>query len=341
MFDQYLVRVAGYYKDVSNEQLSTYRPSYISDDGLVNYSVNASNTYRDIRGFELTLSKNRGDWFQGFVNYTYDVRTSGYFGYGSYYEDKQLQRNYIRDDVTHYQNKPVPQPYARANVDLFTPEDYGPEFSGIYLLGDWRVNFVASWSSGSFFSWAGGGTTAGAENNVQWKDSWNVNSRISKNFRIGPANIQLFADISNLFNFKQMGYQNGFAVQGKDFENYMKSLHLPSEIVGDETNKKFGYPNIPGEDRPGDYRKDGVAFTPMVSVTSLSTVTTPAASALYHDLSTGRWMQYANGAWSEASSDRVNQVLEDKAYIDMPNLDYFSFLNPRNIFYGIRLSYDF
>jgi hypothetical protein len=34
-------------------------------------------------------------------------------------------------------------------------------------------------------------------------------------------------------------------------------------------------------------------------------------------------------------------VLDDKAYIDMPNFDSINFLEPRNIFFGVRLSFDF
>jgi hypothetical protein len=33
-------------------------------------------------------------------------------------------------------------------------------------------------------------------------------------------------------------------------------------------------------------------------------------------------------------------VIDDKAYIDMPNMDTFTFLNPRRIFFGLRLSLD-
>jgi hypothetical protein len=35
----------------------------------------------------------------------------------------------------------------------------------------------------------------------------------------------------------------------------------------------------------------------------------------------------------------VQQVLDDKAYIDMPNQGFLTFLNPRDIFFGLRLSF--
>jgi hypothetical protein len=39
-------------------------------------------------------------------------------------------------------------------------------------------------------------------------------------------------------------------------------------------------------------------------------------------------------------SNRTQKVLDSKAYIDMPNLDFFTFLDPRNFFWGIRFSVD-
>ena len=44
---------------------------------------------------------------------------------------------------------------------------------------------------------------------------------------------------------------------------------------------------------------------------------------------------YVNGQWSEMDAGRMKQILDDKAYVDMPNISSFWFLNPRNIFFGI------
>lgn len=301
LFDQFLVRLAGYYKDVSDEN---YLVTYTSADNLVNYTTSTPNRYRDHRGFELTLTKNRGDWIQGFVNYTYAVSTTGYFGVGRSYQDRNQQREYLRDNV--YQTKPIPRPVARANIDLFTPEQYGPEFAGISLLGDWRVNFVASYSAGTYFTWTAGAGTAGIEYNAQWKDYFNVNMRLSKNIRIAQANVQFFVDVSNLFDFKYFSYALGFS-DSKDYFNYMKSLHLPADVAGDETHPKFGYTNYPGDDRPGDYRT--VPYEPYDP--------------------------------NDPDPAHKQRVLDTKAYIDMPNQPWLAFLNPRNIFYGIRIGFDF
>lgn len=294
--DEFLLRAAGYYKDVS---LENYLVRYVSQDGSVNYTSSTPNSYEDIRGFEFTATKNRGNWIQGFVNYTYDVITSGYFGYAYYYQNAAQQREYIANNV--YQSKPTPRPYGRANIDFFTPPDFGPDVAGISLLGDWRLNLTGSWFSGQWFTWAGPGGSGGTSivNNVEWTDSWGLDMRLSKNFRISHLNLEFFVDAINLLNLKQMGYQMGFS-DSKDLNDYMMSLHLPADIAGDETNPKLGYVNHPGNDRPGDYRK--VDYKPY---------------------------------------DPNNPNPSDKSYIDMPNIDYLAFLNPRAFYYGIRFSYDF
>lgn len=296
LFDQLLLRVAGYYKDVS---LQSRLVTYVSRDNKVSYSRTEPNNYQDVRGFEITLTKNRGDWVQGFINYTYDVRTAGNFGFGTYYESASLQRRYEAETRDAYQEKPIPRPFANANIDIFTPDDFGPKTGNIHLFGDLRFSFVTTWTSGFYFTWAGGGSIPGIENNVQWNDFFNVELRISKSFNLLGVNLQIFVDISNLLNTKYMT-QYGF-VDNSDYLAYMKSLHLPSE-VGDP----LGYGNIPGNDRPGDYR-------------------------------TGPYIP-----WDlNASESQKKEWSENKSYIDMPNQEFFSFLNPRDVFWGLKLSFNF
>jgi hypothetical protein len=246
LFDQFLVRVAGYYKDISEQpRLITYQ----SRNNSVNYTIPEPNSYEDIRGFEITLTKNRGEWVRGFINYTYMVNSSGFFGLRRYYENPALQRDEERNTAAFYQTKPVPRPYGRANIDFFTPLGFGPELGGIHVLEDIVVNILAIYSAGNYFSWTGpGATKPGFPNNIQWADFYNVDIRISKGFNFGMVRFELFADIFNVFNMKYMSYQAGFA-NAEDWDDYMKSLHLPDDIAG-----QFNYGNIPGDDRPGDIR---------------------------------------------------------------------------------------
>lgn len=295
LFDMFLFKIAGYYKDVSKQPRLVW---YTSRDNSVNYQIPEPNSYVDIRGFEITLTKNRGDWVRGFVNYTYMSTKSGYFGLRNYYENPTLQRDEERNTREFYQEKPVAQPYARANIDLFTPINFGPSIGSIKPLQDIHVNILASYSSGRHFSWTGpGGVRQGYENNIKWKDYFNVDLRISKEIRFKPITFEVFCDISNLFNIKYMDYQGGF-INLQDWDDYMTSLHLPDDIAG-----QFHYGNIPGDDKPGDYRK-------------------------------GPYIPWDDNA----SESQKEEWRKNKSYIDMPNLSYATFLNPRSVFWGIRLN---
>jgi hypothetical protein len=302
LFDMVLVRVAAYYKDVTNEP---FLVEYVSSNSTVDYNVSTPNLYRDIRGFEVTVDKKRGSWIQGFINYTYDVRTNGFFGYGTYYQSATQNRTF--QQLNPQQTKPIPRPYARANVYFFTPPDLGPSLGPLSFLGEWRLDVIANWQSGFYFTWAGGGGASipGIQNNVQWRDYYNVDIRVSKNFRISKLNLELYMDIYNLFNIKYMSGSSfdGF-IRGQDFDAYMKSLHLPA--FSPEVAQQMGYANIPGNDRPGDYRT--VPYEPYDP--------------------------------NDPSPSHKQYVLDNKAYIVMPNEITFAFLNPAQYFFGLRLSVD-
>ncbi|MCX6144147.1 MAG: carboxypeptidase-like regulatory domain-containing protein [Ignavibacteriales bacterium] len=329
IMDMFLLRIAAYYKDISNER---YLVEYIGYNNTPDYTVSTPNLYEDVRGFEITLRKNRGNWIQGFVNYTYMVSTSGHFGWGVNYQNAVDQRNYQRNNPI--QSKPIPQPYARANIDLFTPENFGPKFGGINPLADWRLSILGSYSAGFYFTYVGGGSFPGVSNNLQWKDQYGLDIRLSKTFNLfDRVNLMLFMDVSNVLNLKQLTTYGD--VDGTDFDRYLKSLHLPEEM-----NQFYG--QIPGSDRAGDYRAEGVAYQPMVYTKNLTEVGTQDryTSPIYYEFSSRSYYRWVNNTWQPANQSEVDQVLKDKAYIHMPTQDWWNFLNPRDFYFGLRMSFD-
>ena len=291
IYSDFLIKLAAYYKDITNQPGSIY---YENIDATVQYSITQNNNYYDIRGFEITLNKRSGDWIGGFINYTYDVRTSGYFGVRRYYEDPNKQREYER--LNPYISRPHPRPYARANISLKSPQDSGPEWGGIWPLANWYLNFIADWRSGSYYLYQ---VSEKIEHDVQWKDWFNLDLRLAKIFQIGNFfDIQFYIDITNVFNFKYMNYA-GFS-DNYDWESYLESLNFSWE-ADDQL----------GDDKIGDYRAPGVAFDPL----ELNPDNDPEIS------------------------ERNNARKENKAYIDMPNIQSFTFLNPRNIIFGVRINF--
>jgi hypothetical protein len=348
LMDQFLIRVAGYYKNVSNQIPSTLT-AVRGTTGLataVSYSLSVPNSYEDIRGFEVTVTRNRGDWITGFVNFTYMARSLGRFGFIQMSQSAADQATYESGHQSDlYQTKPVPAPYARAVLNFFTPTDFlenDIHIGGVGLLNDWMVNVTASWSSGTWDTWLGSRNTPTSSfpdilYNVQWRDTYSANVRISKNFKIGKMNVEFFADLNNILNIKNFSYLYPGFTSVDDEDRYWKSLHMSSDINGIKDNR-LNYINIPGSDKPGDMPKDGVQYVHIEPVATMANATYITPNAVYWDKSTGKYMENKGSGWTEVDAARMNQILSDKAYIDKPNMDFLTFLNPRTIYYGLKLS---
>ncbi len=292
LFEAYLFKIAGYYKDVTNQPGWLYYQGLKSD---ISYYKAANNNYADIRGVEITLQKRYGRWFSGFINYTYDVRTSGYFGILEFYEDPKLQREYLREHPVMIRQHPLP--YARANLEFHTPKEYGYNFKGFYPFGDWRLNILANWKTGRYYTYNPYGIP-GVVDDTQWKDWYNVDLKLTKSFKLAMFDVSLYMDIRNVFNFKYMS-RAGFS-DSYDWQDYLESLNFPWES-GDEK----------GNDRIGEYRPPGVEYDPLEP----------------------------NPNNDPDIRARNEERKKNKSYIDMPNIKSLTFLNPRNILFGITIRF--
>ena len=287
---------------------------------------------------------------RGYLNYTYSVRTQGNFGWGSQYENDVSQAEYERTATDHYQIKPVAEPFASANLEYVAPKSMG-------LLADFRVTLNGGWRAGRHFTWVGpgGSTIPGVNNNVQMKDFFFMNARISKNFNVAGSRVMVFADVQNLLNLKYMYFSpyNPMGgpfegnVGGDDWDNYMTSLHMPKEFWEDIDDNQMTYNNIVGEDRPGTFRERSVAFVPIEVVATLANLPSQdelpiliqTSGVLYYVHDSGDWWHWDGLSWGAASSSFVSKVKSDKAYIDMPNEWHRTFLNPRTVSVGVRVSF--
>jgi hypothetical protein len=327
LLGQFLIRAAGYYRDIALEPRLV---TYLSRDGSVQYSVSEPNRYGDIRGFELTLERNRGDWVRGFLNYTYMVYTEGFFGLRQFDENSTRQRAFEESDAERRaaQTRPEPRPYARMHLRFFSPRGFGPEVAGLHPLGNWRASVVGQWRDGGSFTWAGGGSVPGVHNNVDRVDFWNIDLRFARSFDVRGSSMTFFADVFNATNRRHMSFA-GF-VDGSDRDAYLRSLHLPDSP---------DYNNIIGNDKVGTYRHPSVDYQPMRGISSTAVFgqeNRPSPNVIYRDFATDRWLVFQDGTWHDADPARVDQVLSSRAYIDMPNQAFLTFLNPRDIRFGIR-----
>jgi len=291
--DMFLIKLAGYYKDVTDQPGWIYFQDLTGD---VQYNTAANNNYADIRGFEVTLTKRTGPWVTGFLNYTYDVRSTGYFGLREIYQDPNRQRLYLEQNP--YQERVHPRPFARLNLSFYTPEAYGPDWGIIYPLDNWNFNFLGIWRAGKYETY-NPHAVPGIVDNVQWKDFYNVDLRISKLFDIGEIGVQLYLDILNVFNFKHMDYA-GFSSNRDDYLPYLESLNFSWES-GDEK----------GDDKIGDYRPNDVYYDPLEP----------------------------NPDNDPEITARNDVRKENNTYIDNPDIQALTFLNPRRYIFGIKINF--
>ncbi len=275
----------------------SHQPGWVYYKGLneVEYRRAASNNYADIRGLEITLRKRYGNWFSGFINYTYDVRSSGYFGLLSYYEDPKLQREYEKQHPVI--SRRHPQPYASLNLVFFTPREFGPLVMGMRPLEDWRLTLLGTWRTGAYETY-NPLNTPGVADNTQWRDVYNIDLKLNKEIRFKDVTFDFYVDIRNLFNTKYMS-RAGFS-DIYDWLNYMESLNFSWE----EGVEK-------GEDRIGDYRDWDVPYDPLEP----------------------------NPDNDPEIAARNKKRKETKSYIDMPNIRSLTFLNPRDIRFGITIRF--
>ena len=333
LFDSYLIHLTAYYKDKTDQA----RLTGVEGTGGLSYSVYSNIFYQDIRGFEAEVRKTRGEWVTGLLNYTYTISSSGYFGIRTSHQNPADQRDEEANYARQRQSKPLPRPRANFNVSFHTPDAFGPKIAGDRLLGDWHLSFTGHWKAGS---WATYGNVDGIDNNVKWKDTYNVNGKLSKTYHMGNVNLTFLAEGFNLFNFKHFSSTGwGF---NTIFRLYQESLHFDEGIY-----KELGFKHIAGDDRLGDYRPDDIDYQPM---SYLNAAYDDDGSAYSGDEDTyywiaeeGKYMNYtaADASWSEVADGDVKQAIDNKAYIYNPPNTSLMFLAPRDVFVGIKLAYNF
>ena len=348
----YLIQLSGYSRSVDN-QISF--KSFISNDMI--YTLAIPNNYNDIRGIEFTLTKTKGRFFKGFINYTYMDFSSGNFGITGIIQNPLDDNEYNNITQDHYQVKPVAQPYARANLELHAPKT--AQFS---FVADWYLDLLAQWRAGKVFTWSGPiidqvDDKMGVQytphptikNNMRTKDFYTLDLRLSKKFDTSFGSIKLFLDISNPLNLKFMYFEHPFIVSGEnpvsDYNDYMASLHLPNSAFNNLNSYELPYMFISGNDTPGDYPKDNVRYVPINIVRGNYLLPPPSimdsrdVNELYYIYNNFTYMQFIDGEWQIADPAFVKNVLSNKAYINMPDNPESVFLNPFGFKLGVSLSF--
>jgi outer membrane receptor protein involved in Fe transport len=254
LLDQYLVRISGYYKDVTGQHGNV---EYHNRAGTVSYDSWKNNNYEDIYGLELNVTKRIGRWLTGWLNYDFMFRKSGLVGRSDYYEDESKMA--VFGLYEGQEGRALPRPRFNANISLHTPPSTGPNMGGFHPLDNWRLSLLPSWQAGPYFTWNPLGDLH-VQDNLQWPAYHVWDMKLSKFIDVSNARFEAYLDVSNLFNQKISRLHRGEPYAGgSDRRNYLASLHLPMydspEYDDLRANSPDGYYE-PGNDRPGDMRSD-------------------------------------------------------------------------------------
>ena len=348
----YLFQFSGYSRSIDN-QISF--KSFVSEDMI--YTLAVPNNYNDVRGFEFTLSKIKGRILRGFFNYTHMDFSSGNFGITGIIQNPIDENEYTNITQDHYQTKSIAQPYARANIELHVPNK-----SHFDILSSLHIDLLAQWRAGKVFTWSGPiideiDDKNGIQytphptinNNMRTKDFYTLDLRLSKKFDTSFGSVKLFLDITNPLNFKFMYFEHPFIISGEnpvsDYNDYMASLHLSNSAFNDAQSYEIPYMFISGNDIPGDYPKDNVQYVPIHIVRGNYLLPPPSImeskdrNELYYIYNNSTYMQFIDGEWQIADPAFLQKVLENKAYINMPDNIESAFLNPLGFKIGVRISF--
>ncbi len=312
LLDQYLIHVAGYYKDVSGDvRAITLDPV---SGGPSPYRYRTNDSYRTIQGLELQIAKNAGEYLTGWVNLQYTYASRGATGKTDIYEDASTNAttgfNYANP------SRPYPVPEIRANINFSTPSNWG------YLLGGWNLSILPDWREGDRFTYNPDNTEQGQKNYFYWPNLWIVNLKLSKSFEVGFLKATAYLNINNLFNNKQFLYNSAFygvnngtissTNPPQDFTNYMSSLHLK--------DYQSSYYDTDRNEQTGTYLYPGYVYT--------QDVTNPRSG-----------ITHKKGE-AVSTEDKVGDMnTSDKPWINSPNVDLFTFGFTRAIWMGIKFDF--
>ncbi len=263
VYSSLMMRVSGYYKDVSGQEGQVTYQTVGSSLGL-NYTGYLNNQYQSIQGIEINLSKNDNSWINGWLNFNYMLTKTGNTGVQYIYDIP------VTDQSNLYQANEVPtlpQPRLNADVTFRSPTHWGPQPAGLDLLGDWELTLFGEWQAGDYFTW-NPLNDVHLSDNLQWPAYYRLDMKLTRMFRVGGINIAAYVNITNVLNLKvnEMGNMyafsseltssNDYAPNNSDEAQYLMSLHLPmyNSPAYDQLRQQNPGLYIPGHDHVGDLR---------------------------------------------------------------------------------------
>jgi hypothetical protein len=184
--------------------------------------------YRDVRGVEVRLERPLGSWvtFNGMFDYM--LQSAGQTGLAREYENRLEAKDELRSaNLT----TTDPLPRANMNLNIHTPNDFGPEIAGQRLLGGIYLNFFFEWRDGGRLLWNPQEPDVKNRIYVDVVDYWNLDFRGSKAFTLGGTSFEIVVTMKNLTNNKWLVPGNMLRSQ---YDDYKASLRFPFQGGNDK-----------------------------------------------------------------------------------------------------------
>lgn len=177
--------INAYYKDVTN--LMNNKKFVLTQLQNRETRIYFNADYGNMKGLEFSLKKQIGAYWGGSLNYTFSVAkgraSSSGGGFGAFESSRRM--NILDFDQTHTVN---------ANITFLTPDELPAG------LNNWRTNIQFDYGSGLPYSSYGTGKIN--DKRMPWTSTTDL--RLSKLFALPGSNMEVFLDVFNLFNRKNV-----------------------------------------------------------------------------------------------------------------------------------------
>ena len=211
-FDQnienlFLLKVAGYYKDASDEA-NSWSWLYSASNSYNTPIMVSNSNYSDVRGIETSIDSrfnfpvNFGITHELYWSWTGDV------GYSNMFEPISGQTNTPKGLVN---EKGAWSDFNRikAYVDVNFNKNFGPSIGDFKPFGDLHIYIYTWWRQGRPYTYHGPGDVSTKPLNKRWFSYYQTNLKISKGFEVLGTRAEFSVDITNLFNSKFLNLLEG------------------------------------------------------------------------------------------------------------------------------------
>ena len=230
-----VLNVIGFYKDVFDQTLPrvglfdrTVRgfDPILGGISNVGFASNFSGDYGDGRGFEVNLRTLLSRFASLDLNYSFSRATQGRAtpgrvafdstGTAALTYDDQASRRLARELT-------FSRPHIfRANLFLEVPDGLGPRWAARLLAGT-SASFLARYVSGRAFTYLGPDDPADTVDNQRFPAIRQVDLRLARTFTLGANALSLYANVTNLFNTRNLRSYGDALFDAQATPNYIEN----------------------------------------------------------------------------------------------------------------------